>query len=263
MNGIVPVGSTATFKAYAYGQNGTWQDVTTFNNPNDGAYVVWSSSNSQVATSQGGGQFNGVAPGNFVANATASLIDLNADCPEGSHQLCPTSLYTGDAPGQITQAIPVNFTSSPGTPLSQGALFFTYSWSSSSGKVPPSDLSSCTAGESVYYPGYPNSFTWPPPMVNKINPPNPTVISGPASSGGMEDTNYGPDSYQQPYTTAGFPATQRFWWTCPYWKRIILCRTSRSNGMSPRIQTASGDTTLRNPVIRMLIPCRINDMRRN
>jgi hypothetical protein len=54
-------------------------------------------------------------------------------------------------------------------------------------------------------------------MVNNVNPDNPTVISGNASSGGLEDTQYGADNYQQPYKNAGFQATQRLWWSCPYW----------------------------------------------
>jgi len=44
---------------------------------------------------------------------------------------------------------------------------------------------------------------------------NPAVLSGKASNAGMTDQNYPPDSYQTPYSSASFNATQRFWWTCP------------------------------------------------
>lgn len=43
---------------------------------------------------------------------------------------------------------------------------------------------------------------------------NPTTISGSATNHVLNDQNYPPDSYQQPYAAASFQATQRFWWTC-------------------------------------------------
>ena len=99
------VGGTATFKAQAFGQNGIWQDVTNASNPSGSAIVVWSSSNSSIASSQGNGNFKGVKPGGFDAQANATLLDLNADCPEGQNQPCPNSPYFDQAGGAIMPRI--------------------------------------------------------------------------------------------------------------------------------------------------------------
>ena len=79
------VGSSTTFVGWGYGQDNYWHNVT---------YLTsWSSDNTNVATSQGGGSFNGVSGGTFNAIGNALLIDANADCPEGSHNPCPFSAY--------------------------------------------------------------------------------------------------------------------------------------------------------------------------
>ncbi len=101
---IAPVGGTATFKAMAFGQDNVWHDVTV-SMPNNGVIVTWSSSNTSVATSQGSGNFTGVASGAFSAEALASLLDENADCPEGANHPCPSSLYSGSAGGTIISAV--------------------------------------------------------------------------------------------------------------------------------------------------------------
>ncbi len=115
INSTAAVGGTATFEALAFGQNGAWQNVTNFTNPSGSAVVVWSSDNSSVATSQGRGNFNGVKSGSFNAVANATLIDLNADCPEGSNQICPNSPYLDSSGGQISQQIPTSLSIVSGT----------------------------------------------------------------------------------------------------------------------------------------------------
>jgi len=97
-NSTAPVGGTATFKALALGQNNVWQDVSNHNNSLE--HVDWSSGNSNVATSQGIGNFNGVAPGTFTAIADAFLIVPGTDCPLGSRQSC----YADITPGSPAQA---------------------------------------------------------------------------------------------------------------------------------------------------------------
>jgi hypothetical protein len=87
------VGGTTTFVAWGFGQDSYWHNVTYLSS--------WSSDNGNVATSQGGGQFIGVGGGTFDAQASAYLLDENADCPEGSNQACPSSFYSGDAGGTI------------------------------------------------------------------------------------------------------------------------------------------------------------------
>ena len=117
------------------------------------------------------------------------------------------------------QAIPVKFTLKSERNLNDGSLFFTYTWSSSTGKQ--SDLASCKVGESVFYPNYPATpYTWPLPMSDAST--NPTTIRGSASNAGLWDRNWPPAAYQQPYYSAHFDATQRFWWTCPYYNNEDL-----------------------------------------
>jgi len=178
----------------------------------------WSTSNSSLA-SVGSGLVTGVGSGSVTITAqTNGTPDpdgfVTPEC-EPFKWTCPLDYIGGSASssGNVTQAIPTNFIASPGAQLNTGALFFTYSWSSSSGKL--ADLSTCTGGESVFYPGSTSPYIWPLPMVQSTF--NPEVNKGPASGGGFEDTNSPPNSFQQPYSSAGFNATQRIWWSCPYW----------------------------------------------
>ena len=169
---------------------------------------------------------NGLTVGFATLTATVTSPDGVSPIPVGSTsiQVVPTT------------ATPVNFrilsetNLTTGSTQTIGALFFQYSWSSSTGKQ--SDLSACTVGESVFYQNYPApSFTWPPPMVTTQPTPNPTTISGTATNAGFQDTNFAPDSYSQPYSSAGFAATQRFFWSC----------TNYNNGST---QTLSPDVSI-------------------
>jgi hypothetical protein len=207
----VAVGSNIQETFYGQYSSGTQYNLT--------SNATWSSSDTTVATVSAG-LVQGLDEGSPTIYAELLEIDPGEVCVAAGDPIHCTMLYFGaSAPGNVTQAIPTKFISSPGTSLSNGALFFTYSWSSSSGKL--SDLSSCTAGESVYYPNYPSTpYVWPLPMVASTI--NPGVVSGNASSGGFEDTNSPPDSFQQPYSSASFQATQRLWWSCPYWNNGSL-----------------------------------------
>lgn len=89
-----PVGGSATFVAWAFGQDGLWHNATYL--------TLWASDNTHVATSQGSGSYTGVAAGTFNADGNVNLIDENADCPEGSGHPCPTSPYFASAAGTIT-----------------------------------------------------------------------------------------------------------------------------------------------------------------
>ncbi len=111
------------------------------------------------------------------------------------------------------QAIPINFTQESEANLNDGSLFFTYTWSSSSGNQ--SDLSSCTVGETIFYPGSGATYIWPFPMVQST--PNPTTINVTGNYSAATDTNGPPTRYAQPYSATNFQATQRFWWSCPYY----------------------------------------------
>jgi hypothetical protein len=99
-----PVGSSATFQAWGLGQDNVWHNVST-SEPQNGVIVTWSSDNTNVATSQGGGSFNGVGSGTFDAQANATLLDVNPDCPQGPNNPCPNSPYFDQKQGAITPRI--------------------------------------------------------------------------------------------------------------------------------------------------------------
>ncbi|HXN52886.1 MAG TPA: hypothetical protein VN943_13210 [Candidatus Acidoferrum sp.] len=109
-NSTAPVGGTATFTALALGQDNYWHDVSALPPYPDGTPgTVWTSDNGNVATSQGAGNFNGVSTGTFNAVATTNWMDVNPDCPAGSHQQCPTTPYgPNSAGGTIYQPIPTS-----------------------------------------------------------------------------------------------------------------------------------------------------------
>jgi len=156
-------------------------------------------------------------------NDTSIAVTFAVPSTDSAGILSLTATNNTAADGTHPTSNPVNFQVIPATPtpvnfkiyseanLNTGALFFTYTWSSSTGKQ--SDLSACTLGESVYYPNYPSTpYNWPAPMV--ASTVDPTVLSGSATNTGSTDTNYPPDSYSTPYSTVYFNATQRFWWQC-------------------------------------------------
>jgi hypothetical protein len=93
--GTAPVGQDTQFSSWGFDQNGVWEDVTLRSS--------WSSSNIQVARPSGStvGAFTGVSPGSFNAQASANLIDVNADCA-GNGSPCPFTYWQSSASGTIT-----------------------------------------------------------------------------------------------------------------------------------------------------------------
>jgi hypothetical protein len=178
---------------------GGWQDVS-------GAfYGHWGTANTGIATVDYYASHTGHAVGSTSSSTFGKLEHA------GIRQCY---LYTFNPYGQdnVVCATPTGFTTQSEVNLSDGSLFFTYTWSSTTGTQ--ADLADCTIGETVFYPGYPTTpYTWPLPMVQST--PNPTSLSGKGSNTGMQDTNGPPGSYQTPYVAATFDATQRLWWSCP------------------------------------------------
>ena len=193
-----------------------WADGTSFINQNPSA-IDWYPGNSSVATvseawSNFQVQFQG--PGSTQMDAK-----MPNECHyEWNHFVseCDCPYYpvaAAQVPAQVTTscAIPVSFRTKSVSEPSDGSLVFNYEWSSSTGNQ--SDLSACTVGETVFYPGSQNPFSWPLPMVQSTT--NPTVITGLGSNAGFIDTNGSPNSYRSPYFANSFQATQRLWWSCP------------------------------------------------
>jgi hypothetical protein len=133
-----------------------------------------------------------------------AVIEVETACEIGSVPL------TVNPPAPVCATL-TNFTETFQNAGTDGTLYFNYTWSSSTGNT--KDLSSCTVGETVFYPSTNNPYQWPAPMVASTT--NPTLISGPATNAGFLDRNMPPTSYSSPYIAASFDAIQRFWWDCP------------------------------------------------
>jgi hypothetical protein len=91
------IGNTLTFSAIAQNTSGGFSNVSTRAN--------WSSGNSQVASSQGGGVFKALNAGGFGAEANIDLIDPDADCPEGQHSPCPTIPWGDEGSGTVAPTL--------------------------------------------------------------------------------------------------------------------------------------------------------------
>ncbi len=169
----------------------------------------WTSYSPSVASISGSSTTPGVSlTGNSAGTSTIGLdvLDTFSSCQRSAPYATAT----------VEQAIPTNWTTMSESNLNDGSLFFQYTWSSTSGYKP--DLANCIVGETVFYPSSSNPYVWPPPMVSsQPNPFSPTPY-GKGSDQLSQDTNYPPDRYQQPYFAVNFNATQRFWWSCPYWQ---------------------------------------------
>jgi murein DD-endopeptidase MepM/ murein hydrolase activator NlpD len=93
-------GTNASFRSMAMGQDNFLRDVSTMPGVN------WSSSNSVVAQSQGGGIFTGETAGSFLALASGFLLTYPQDCA-GTGSPCPTDFFNGDYPGTVGAASPI------------------------------------------------------------------------------------------------------------------------------------------------------------
>ena len=102
---VIANGSTGSYQGMALGQDGRNHLV---------APASWSSTNTSVATSQGSGNYLGVSPGNFGADAFISLTDVNGDCA-GNGSPCPNTQFVGMGPGTVVPT--VSFSSTPVVPL--------------------------------------------------------------------------------------------------------------------------------------------------
>jgi hypothetical protein len=182
--------------------SGTPQDTTA-------TYSWISSSPNATVTSTGA---TAVVTGASVGAATIT-VTYTLPAAEGSAKAMATQ------PVSVTAPIPINFTNAPPTKTPNGTLIYQYTFMSSSGNV--SDLTACRVGESVFYPNYPApTYIWPLPMVQST--PDPTVILGPATGGGFQDSNLPPANYQTPYSSTSFQTTQRLVWSCSNYQQGSL-----------------------------------------
>lgn len=139
-----------------------------------------------------------------ASSSQPSELRSNSVPPRSRFMSAPGRLRTGsgsDCP------YPVNFRQTKGEAHQDGSLYFEYEWDSSTGNL--RDLSSCTVGEIVEYPGDKNPYEPPnPPFTEKYN--NPTVLNLDATWGQMADTHYCSTFSAPPYESASFDADQTY-----------------------------------------------------
>jgi len=176
---------------------------------------TWTSNSSACTVGNNGlgssGLATGVAPGS--ATIKASYTD---DVPHWSVALqdCVDNYIQRSASGTANVvAVPTNFRQTSTSDLGNGDVHFTYAWGSTSGNL--ADLSACTVGEIVTYPGG-NPYHWQSPPFPANSTSNPTVSDVAATAGAGVDDNflYPSSTFVRPYSAASFTATQFFRYKC-------------------------------------------------
>lgn len=158
--------------------------------------------------------FTGISPG--LTYISAFMGTFESYYWDGLNCYDANSTYdlVDGGPIETVCYIPINFRQvGQGTDVGNGTLHFEYAWDSSSGNL--SDLSSCTVGEVVTYPGYPgtNIYTPPSPPFNQSF--QTTVINDPASDGAFLDNHRTSGGFVTPYAEASFTAIQYYRYSCP------------------------------------------------
>jgi hypothetical protein len=195
----IPFQSTSGNGANAYDTcSGLWDDVS------DAAYGNWTTGNSSIATVDYYGTHTGRGLGS-TTSSTSALLQIS------SIQVnCPVHRNTARGNDNVV-AVPVNFHQLSTSDQGNGDLHFTYSWDSSSGNL--ADLSACTVGEIVTYPGG-NPYMWPSPPFPATSSNNPTIAEGAATAGMGVDDNVVSGSFVKPYGASSFTATEYFRYKC-------------------------------------------------
>lgn len=147
--------------------------------------------------------------GNSAGQTTlsVSITDING---------CPGY---GEAPVNVTCAVPVNFQVLSHSDVGGGVLEMHYAWGSSTGNL--NDLSACRVQEVVTFdPPYIPYFDWPsPPFPPGISEHNPGIGPVPpinAADGVATDDYLLPSTnFPQPYSQGSFSSQQTVQYTCP------------------------------------------------
>lgn len=160
-----------------------------------------------------------------------------------------------DTPVEVVCAVPNNFHQVGAGTDSGGVLHFDYQWGSSTGNL--ADLSQCTVGEIVSYPGSSSPYVWAHPPFTRSST-NPTVIDVSATSGSGQDDHLGPP-FATPFSAASFTATQYYRYKCPCANggnyvnlmgpiSIVRSVTQNANGSWKYTVTKSGSSATVNPM---------------
>jgi len=173
-----------------------------------------------LTVSAGDGIVVSIDPKNISDGQISVLFIIDSSTTSGSRDVSVTvaGQKSNTVTFQVVCAVPTNFSTVSEVNLPEGSLSFQYTFSSSTGIT--NDIAACTVGETVFYPGSSGIFVWPLPMVSQTQ--NPFVRSSNATNVFIPDRNFPPTSYQQPYMSAHFSSTQRFWFICPCYQNGAL-----------------------------------------
>lgn len=174
--------------------------------------------------------------------------------PAKEKQVCQTNKICKS--GSCVCPVITNFRQTGTHDAGNGVLHFDYAWDSSTGDL--TDLGSCTLSELVQY----NAADLPaqsPPFPAGFNPPNPTILSVPASDGVAQDNHSVGAPFVKPYVNASFTAVQRYRSTCPCANggnpvvidgpiNIVRSVNANGNGTFNYTITKSGSSATINPL---------------
>lgn len=252
--GTGTVTPSVSFSPISYVTLGQTASTTATVNPQNNSIPISLSISSPAAIVSPTGTFTTstsvVVKGLTVGTATLAATVPN---PEGGS---PLPVASTSFP---VIAIPVNFHQTSVVDAGNGDLRFTYSWASSSGSL--ADLSACTVGEIVTYPGSANPFPFPSPPFPPDAYSNPTVIDLAAASGGFQDDHMLTPSttFVKPYSASSFTATQYYRLKCSNYNSgnyvniqgpnsIVRSVSQNSNGTWEFTVTKSGASASINPL---------------
>jgi hypothetical protein len=181
-----------------------------------GSWSVDSIDSSSMIVDGTGATFTGISPGTtnvfVIIGEYQSYVYDGRDCYDNNY----TYIISDGGPVETLCAVPTNFVQlGAATDIGGGELRFEYAYDSSTGRL--ADLSACTVGEIVTYPGTGN-YTPPAPFNNIYL--NPTILNIPAydsenTNGRISDTQRYRGSFTLPLSPASFTATQYFRYKCP------------------------------------------------
>jgi len=222
------------------------------------ASAAWTADSSAVSLNPSAAQtttLTGEFPGSACVTADMGREESygydGRDCYDNNN----TYPVEGSGCAEVVCAVPTNFHQVGAGTDSGGVLHFDYEWGSSTGNL--ADLSQCTVGEIVSYPGSSNPYVWPHPPFTRSST-SPTVIDVSATSGSGQDDHYGPP-FASPFSAASFTATQYYRYKCPCANggnyvnltgpiSIIRSVTQNANGSWKYTVTKSGSSATVNPM---------------
>ena len=182
-----------------------------------GVSATWSSSDETIAyfNNYTIGQATAMDVGDVQITATWDAEYSVDDGSDGCLSFPMTPAPTGEMTVRPRCAVPTHFRrTSGGADEGEGVLYFKYEFDSSTGNL--ADLSACTVGEIVSYPGSGPYYFPPSPPFWNVGYINPTIFSDlPATTGAIEDHHRLNGDFVKPYSSASFTATQYYRYKCP------------------------------------------------